>query len=68
MKWGSGLYASFPLYAKLDMGEGFFISLLLSEEFGNVGKIGVRTREGKRVVRRGLNYNLQKGIEAVDKV
>ena len=50
------------------MGEGLFTSLLLSEEFGNVGKIGVRTREGKRVVRRGLNYNLQKGIEAADKV
>ena len=43
--WGSGPYASSLQYAKLDMNEGLFTSLPLSEVFGNVDKIGVRNRD-----------------------
>ena len=39
---GSGPYVSSPLYAYLDMGEGLFTSLPLSEELEVVDKIGVR--------------------------
>ena len=48
--WGSGPYVSSPLYAKHDIGESLFTSLPLSEEFGNVDKIGVtkRNREKNR--------------------
>ena len=44
--WGSGPYVSAPLYAELDTDEGLFISLILSEEFGNVDKIGMGNERG----------------------
>ena len=43
--WGSGPYVASSLYAELDMGEGLFTSLPLSEEFGTVEKIGVRNKD-----------------------
>ena len=36
---GFNPYVSSPLYAELDVGEGLFTSLPLSEEFGNVDKV-----------------------------